>query len=176
MALKKADARLLHPRRTKLIRLPAKVSEITIQFRPVPHQSFPLAAAVDWHPNRLTIRIQPREAINLRFQAKQPGPAMRLSPVDMSFCYQETFKTTPPEAYETLLLDVMRGDATLFMRSDQVEAAWSVVEPVLEVWNSVPPIDFPNYPAGSWGPEAAEALIARDGRSWVVPTLGPDEE
>jgi glucose-6-phosphate 1-dehydrogenase len=150
-------------------RMLERVSEITIQFRPVPHQSFPSTASVDWHPNRLVMHIQPREGILLRFQAKQPGPPMRLTPVEMSFCYQEAFHSAPRDAYETLLLDVMLGDATLFMRADQVEAAWSVIDPILAAWESVPPVDFPNYPAGSWGPESAEALIARDGRSWTVP-------
>jgi glucose-6-phosphate 1-dehydrogenase len=88
----------------------------------------------------------------------------------MDFRYQDTFKTAPPEAYETLLLDVMRGDATLFMRADQVETAWAIIDPILEVWGSVRPIDFPNYQAGTWGPEAAEVLIAQDGRSWLQPT------
>lgn len=85
----------------------------------------------------------------------------------MQFRYAEAFQTSPPEAYETLLLDAMCGDATLFMRADQVESAWSVVNPVLEVWGSVAPADFPNYASGSWGPESAEALIAQDGRSWL---------
>ena len=107
----------------------------------------------------------------LQFQAKQPGPIMRLSPVEMDFHYREAFEAVPPEAYETLLWDVMRGDATLFMRADQVEAAWSVIMPVLNVWEKVPSVDFPNYPAGSWGPEAAEVLIARDGRSWTLSPL-----
>ena len=89
----------------------------------------------------------------------------------MQFYYREAFKATPPEAYETLLLDVMRGDATLFMRADQTEAAWSVITPILEVWEAVRPTDFPNYQAGTWGPEAAEILIAQDGRSWVMPTF-----
>jgi glucose-6-phosphate 1-dehydrogenase len=151
-------------------RLPAKVSEVSIQFRPVPHQSFPSSAVVDWRPNRLVILVQPQESIHLRFQAKQPGPSMRLSPVEMNFCYRTAFKVAPPEAYETLLLDAMLGDATLFMRADQVETAWSVVMPVLEGWRAVQPIDFPNYQAGTWGPEAAEALIAQDGRSWLQPT------
>jgi glucose-6-phosphate 1-dehydrogenase len=151
-------------------RLPGRSSEAIIQFRPVPHQSFPASAALDWQANRLVIRIQPEEGIMLRFQAKQPDPIMRLSLVDMDFRYQDTFKTAPPEAYETLLLDVMRGDATLFMRADQVETAWAIIDPVLEVWGSVRPIDFPNYQAGTWGPEAAEVLIAQDGRSWLQPT------
>ncbi len=156
--------------------LPAKVSEVSIQFRPVPHQSFPSSAIVDWRPNRLVIRIQPHEAILLRFQAKQPGLSMRLSPVDMHFCYEEAFKVMSPEAYETLLLDAMLGDATLFMRADQVEAAWSVITPVLEAWEATTPVDFPNYQAGTWGPEAAEVLIARDGRSWLLPTILEEDE
>jgi glucose-6-phosphate 1-dehydrogenase len=151
-------------------RLPTRASQVLIQFRPVPHQTFPSSAVLDWQPNRLLIRIQPEESIVLRFQAKQPGPTMRLSPVEMRFCYRDAFQATPPEAYETLLLDVILGDATLFMRADQVEAAWSVVMPILEGWESGEPVDFPNYRAGTWGPEAAEALIAQDGRSWLEPT------
>ncbi|MDE3157068.1 MAG: glucose-6-phosphate dehydrogenase [Acidobacteriota bacterium] len=155
-------------------RLPAKVSEVFIQFRPVPHQAFPAAAVQDWRPNLLMIRIQPDEGIVLRFQAKHPGPQMHLSPVDMRFDYQKAFKAAAPEAYETLLLDVMRGDATLFMRADQVEAAWSVVMPVLDVWGDSAPADFPNYRAGDWGPEAAQVLIASDGRAWLAPSLDDD--
>jgi glucose-6-phosphate 1-dehydrogenase len=152
-------------------RLNAKVSEVSIVFRPVPHQSFPASAVENWHPNRLVIRIQPEEGIVLRIQAKQPGTRMLLSPVDMEFRYREAFRTTSPEAYETLLLDVMRGDATLFMRADQVESAWSVIKPVLEAWAQVPPADFPDYPPGSWGPEAAEALITRNGHNWLRPIM-----
>lgn len=148
-------------------RLPQKISQAIIQFRPVPHQSFPKSASFDWQPNRLTINIQPDEGIVLRFQAKQPGVTFRLSPQEMHFWYAEAFQTSPPEAYETLLLDAMRGDATLFMRADQVESAWKVVDPVLEVWKSVAPANFPNYAGGSWGPESVEALIAQDGRSWL---------
>jgi len=157
-------------------RLPLRVSEASIQFRPVPHQSFPASAIANWAPNRLVIQIQPNEGILLRFQAKQPGTDLRLSPVDMRFSYKEAFKSSPPEAYETLLLDVMRGDATLFMRADQVEAAWSVVTPVLEGWQAVTPEGFPNYPAGSWGPEAAQILIAKDGRSWLMPSCYEDSD
>jgi glucose-6-phosphate 1-dehydrogenase len=156
--------------------LPMRASEICIQFRPVPHQSFPSTTIGQWLPNRLTVHIQPDEGILLRFLAKQPGPPMHLSPVNMRFSYSEAFDATPPEAYETLLLDVIRGDATLFMRADQVEAAWSVVTPILERWQEVPPVDFPNYPAGTRGPEAAEILIGRDGRSWFQPTAAPEKE
>jgi glucose-6-phosphate 1-dehydrogenase len=151
--------------------LPARISEVSIQFKPVPHQTFPASAVLDWRPNRLLLAIQPEEGILLRFEAKYPGTEMRLAPVIMQFYYQEAFKTQPPEAYETLLLDVVRGDATLFMRADQAEAAWAVIMPILETWETIRPTDFPNYQAGSWGPETAEILIARDGHSWIVPTF-----
>jgi glucose-6-phosphate 1-dehydrogenase len=150
-------------------RLPFKLSEVSIQFRPVPHRSFPPPSVGEWPPNRLAIQIQPDEGILLRFQAKQPGYDLRLSPVDMRFSYQEAFQAPSHDAYETLLLDVMRGDATLFMRADQVEAAWTVVSPVLAAWTGAAPSDFPNYPSGTWGPETAEALIARGGRAWHLP-------
>jgi glucose-6-phosphate 1-dehydrogenase len=157
-------------------RLPAKVSEASIQFRPVPHQSFPPSAIGDWAPNRLVIQIQPNEGILLRFQAKRPGPDVRLSPVAMRFSYCEAFQSTPPEAYETLLLDVMRRDATLFMRADQVEAAWTVVTPILEGWSAVTPEAFPNYGAGTWGPESAQILIAKDERSWLMPSAYENQD
>jgi glucose-6-phosphate 1-dehydrogenase len=152
-------------------RLRAKISEVSIQFQGVPHQSFPAASMMDWRPNRLIIAIQPEEGIFLRFEAKYPGPTMRLSPVIMQFFYREAFKIATPEAYETLLLDVMLGDATLFMRADQTEAAWSILTPILEVWDTIQPTDFPNYPAGTWGPEAAKTLLAQEGRSWATPTF-----
>jgi glucose-6-phosphate 1-dehydrogenase len=157
-------------------RLKTKASEVTIQFRPVPHQSFPKAAALAWQPNRLIIHIQPQEGILLRFQAKQPGSTLHLSPVDMHFSYQETFRSRSPEAYETLLADVMSGDATLFMRADQVETSWSVLTPILNAWADLKPADFPNYQSGTWGPEAADVLIAKDGRSWLQPILREDQE
>ena len=157
-------------------RLKEQVSEVTIQFRPVPHQSFPKTATSGWQPNLLTIHLQPQEGIVLRFQAKQPGPTLHLSPVDMHFSYQETFKSRSPQAYETLLADVMLGDATLFMRADQVEASWSVLMPILNAWADRKSVDFPNYLSGSWGPEAANALIEKDGRSWLEPILREDQE
>ena len=109
--------------------------------------------------------------IRLRFQAKRPGQSMTLNPVDMIFSYNDAYEGQEPEAYETLLLDVMEGNATQFMRSDQVESAWKVVMPIIEAWEARPPVDFPNYAPDSWGPEDAEALIARDGNNWV--TLPP---
>lgn len=152
-------------------RLPQKVSTVIIQFRPVPHQSFPDTAIPDWQPNRLELHIQPDEGIVLRFQAKQPGVNLRLTHQEMQFRYADAFQVSPPEAYETLLLDAMCGDATLFMRADQVECAWRVIAPVLNGWNSAPPSDFPNYTSGTWGPENASSLIAEDGRSWLQPVL-----
>lgn len=153
-------------------RLPQKISQVSIEFKPVPHQIFPSNAVEHWEPNRLIMNIQPKEGIQLRFQAKEPGKHMRLRTVSMDFYYEDTFKTEPPEAYETLLYDVMIGDTTLFMRADQSLTAWQLLAPVLDTWENVPSADFPNYAAGSWGPEPAEALIARDGRSWfaVQPT------
>jgi glucose-6-phosphate 1-dehydrogenase len=157
-------------------RLPLKVSEATIQFRPVPHQSFPPDAVGGWQPNRLVIRVQPEEGIKLQFQAKRPGLTVLLNPVDMVFTYREAFKATSPEAYETLLLDAMIGDATLFMRADQVEAAWTVIMPVLEGWEEQMPVDFPNYESGTWGPDEAEVLIAQDGRSWSCEKVLEEKE
>ncbi len=151
-------------------RLMRRDSEVVIQFRPVPHKSFPKTATHAWQPNRLLIHIQPEEGISLGFEAKQPGSILRLTPVDMQFSYQEAFKTKSPEAYETLLADVMLGDATLFMRADQVETSWSVLMPILDVWQNSKPRNFPNYKSGTWGPQAAEALIEKDGRSWLQPT------
>ena len=111
----------------------------------------------------------------MSFQAKQPGSTLHLRPVDMHFSYQETFKIKSPEAYQTLLIDVMSGDATLFMRADQVEASWSAIMPILNMWEKSKPADFPNYKSGSWGPKAAEELIVKDGRNWIQPALNEVE-
>ena len=146
-----------------------KSTALTIQFKAAPHYSFPQEAAETWRSNRLTISIQPEMDICLRFQAKKPGQEMILSPVNMVFNYKEAYNGNEPEAYETLLYDVMEGDATLFMRADQVEAAWQVVMPIIEVWQERKPTDFPNYAPDSWGPEDAEALIARDEHNWIMP-------
>jgi glucose-6-phosphate 1-dehydrogenase len=154
-------------------RLTAAVWEISIRFRDVPHRAFPASAGLNTQPVRLVIQMQPEQGIVLKFMAKEPGSALRLRPVDMRFSYREAFNMPSPEAYETLLHDVMTGDATLFMRADQVEAAWRVLMPVLESWAENPPNDFPNYAAGTWGPESAEALVAVDGNSWLTPTLPP---
>ncbi|BAW80691.1 glucose-6-phosphate 1-dehydrogenase [Candidatus Nitrosoglobus terrae] len=152
-------------------RMPMKVSEISIRFRDVPHQAFPASAGLNAQPARLIIRLQPEEGIVLKFLAKQPGQHLILRPVEMRFSYKETFSLPSPTAYETLLWDIMRGDATLFTRADQLEAAWRLLMPVLDVWESNPGVNFPNYSAGSWGPDSAGILITRSGRSWLTPTL-----
>jgi glucose-6-phosphate 1-dehydrogenase len=146
----------------------AKSSIITIQFKPSPQYAFPAEAGETWRPNRLIISIQPQMDIRLRFQGKQPGPQMVLQPVDMVFNYTDAYGDNAPEAYETLLEDVIEGNPTLFMRADQVETAWEIIQPILEAWKTRPPVDFPNYTPGSWGPEDAEALIAKDGHHWTT--------
>jgi glucose-6-phosphate 1-dehydrogenase len=153
--------------------LARKESVVVIEFKPVPHQSFPSTALAQVQPNRLLMRIQPYEGIQLQFQAKQPGEVMRLSPVSMRFSYKESFHRSPSEAYDTLLLDVMLGDLTQFMRADQIEASWALITPVLEAWETTSPGDFPNYSAGTWGPEQAQLLTAQDGHSWYSP--GPED-
>jgi glucose-6-phosphate 1-dehydrogenase len=143
-------------------------SVITIQFKDVPHMIFPTAAIEGWQQNRLIISIQPEMSIRIQVQGKRPGLDMTLNPVDLVFDYSGTYKGDTPEAYETLLLDTMLGDQTLFMRGDQVEAAWELLMPILNTWTGKKSLSFPNYPADSWGPEAAEALIARDGFHWFA--------
>ena len=152
-------------------RLPVKASEIAIQFCRVPHRAFPPEAAPDFGPVRLIISIQPYEGIVMKIHAKQPGRDLRLRTVDMRFGYRETFETPSPDAYENLLWDVLIGDETLFMRADQVEAAWETLMPVLDAWATPPPDGFPNYPAGTWGPRAAEELIASGGREFFFPLV-----
>ena len=143
-------------------------SIITIQFRDVPHLVFPPEATDNWRQNRLIISIQPEMSIRLQLLAKRPGLDMVLNMVDMVFDYSGTYNVETPEAYETLLLETMTGDQTLFMRADQVETAWEILMPILNSWQSNNSLSFPNYSADSWGPEIAEALIARDGFHWFT--------
>jgi glucose-6-phosphate 1-dehydrogenase len=145
-------------------RLPKRVTEIAIQFKDVPHHLFQETDA-PLEPNVLVVRIQPNEGITLRFGAKLPGQATRIRWVNMDFRYGLSFGVQPPEAYERLLLDCMLGDSTLYARRDMAERGWEIVTPILEEWKK-PATDFPNYPAGTWGPDAADQLIERDGRSW----------
>lgn len=152
-------------------RMAEDVSEISIRFREVPHNAFPGTAELSSQPVRLTIQIQPQEGVVLKFMAKEPGSPLRLRPVDMRFCYQDTFGKSSPSAYETLLRDLLAGDATHFMRADQVRAAWELLQPVITAWHDIPATDFPNYAAGSWGPEGAERLVATCGDAWLTPSL-----
>lgn len=149
-------------------RLPRRVSEVAIQFKRAPFMLFRKTRVEHLTPNQLVLRIQPDEGISLSFGAKVPGPLVRLGTVNMDFQYKDYFGSTPSTGYERLLYDCMLGDATLFQRADMVEAAWSVVAPILDVWKALPPRSFPNYAAGTWGPEEADHLMSRDGREWRI--------
>ncbi len=146
-------------------RLPDKVSEIVVVFRAAPFSVFPPEAA-DLSPNKLIIRLQPEEGMKLELMTKDPGPGgLRLRPAELDISFEQAFQTQYPDAYERLLMDTVRGNATLFMRRDEVEAAWNWVEPIIDAWDGSP--ESPRlYPAGSWGPTSAIALIERDGRTW----------
>jgi glucose-6-phosphate 1-dehydrogenase len=147
-------------------RLAARDTEITIKFRRAPFVLFRDTPVDRLSSNRLVLHIQPDEGITVRFGAKIPGPILKIGAVDMNFDYEDYFGHTPSTGYERLLHDCMMGDATLFQRADQVEAAWSVVAPIQTAWNSEPPPAFPNYKAGTWGPKEADELLAVDGREW----------
>jgi len=147
-------------------RMAKRVTEIAIQFRRAPFTLFRHTGITDHQMNRLVIHIQPGEGISLRFGAKIPGSAMRLGLVNMDFDYARDFGAEHSTGYERLLHDCMMGDATLFQRADMVEAGWSVIQPVLDIWKALPARGFPNYAAGSWGPPEAEELMRRDGRAW----------
>ena len=150
-------------------RLPSRASEIVVQFRSIPHSIFERGAG-EIQPNRLVIRLQPDEGIKLELMSKDPGPGgLRLKQTALDLSFAETFKKRYPDAYERLLMDVVRGNATLFMRRDEVESAWVWVEPILEAWAEREESPLP-YPAGAWGPTQALALILRDDRSWHDPS------
>jgi len=153
-------------------RLPRRVTEIAIQFRRPPFVLFRNTEISDLQTNRLVIHVQPEEGISLRFGAKVPGPVMQLGLVNMEFDYARDFGRSHSTGYERLMYDCMMGDATLFQRADMVEAGWRVIQPVLDAWSAVPPRNFPNYAAGSWGPKESDELLARDGRAWR--TIGED--
>ncbi len=146
-------------------RLPKRSSEIAIQFKPVPHRLFRDSAG-DPEPNLLALRIQPDEGILLRFGAKVPGLGIDVRAVNMDFTYGSAFNVDSPDAYETLILDALLGDASLFTRADEVEEAWGIVTPIIDAWIDLPAPAFPDYEAGSWGPAAADELLAREGRRW----------
>ena len=147
-------------------RMVKRKSSIAIRFKEAPHALFRDTPVKQPMPNWLVIRIQPEEGISLEFGTKVPGPTMKLGEVRMDFKYQDYFGAAPATGYETLIYDVMIGDATLFQRADNIEGGWRVVQPVLDYWAAEKPQDFPNYPAGSQGPAAADKLLEQDGRKW----------
>jgi len=154
--------------------LNTRSTEIVVQFRRAPEFTFRgTPAATQLEANQLIFRIQPNEAIELRFLAKRPGPSVHMRKVNMHFEYDEAFITQPGTGYETMLYDCMRGDASLFSRSDLVETAWRIVQPALDVWNSTKAENFPNYPFGSWGPKEAFELLSPDHRRWLARTPKP---
>lgn len=147
-------------------RLPKSITEVNIQFRGAPLALF-RGSSRKPEPNRLRLRIQPDAEIAMVVELKRPGTNNDLVPVELDMFYKETFNSPLRDAYERLLLDALNGDALLFMREDEIDAAWHVVDPLLAYWRSEPE-DFPNYAAGSWGPDAADELLARDGRKWLL--------
>ncbi|MBC5823889.1 MAG: glucose-6-phosphate dehydrogenase [Candidatus Eremiobacteraeota bacterium] len=147
-------------------RLPKRTSEIAIHFKQAPHLPFRKTQVGELTSNVLALSIQPNEAITLRFGAKVPGPSMRVRSVAMDFGYGAAFGAEESSAYERLILDCMKGDQTLFDRADGVEAAWSLLDPVLAAWDADRAVAFPNYAAGTWGPPEADRLLAQDGRQW----------
>ena len=149
-------------------RLPKRVTEIRVQFKRPPHLTFGREAMQEVDPNAITLRIQPEEGISLKFGAKVPSAGLRIRSVTMDFQYMTSFLVEAPEAYERLLLDCMIGDPTLFTRSDEVEAAWKLIDPIEESWrNGRPPLGM--YAAGTWGPPEAARLLQADGREWHRP-------
>jgi glucose-6-phosphate 1-dehydrogenase len=160
-------------------RLEKKVSEIAIVFKRIPYSIFPSLSAENFSPNVLVLNVQPDEGISLTIRSKKPGPKLCMGTLTLDFKYRHVFGVDPPEAYERLLLDCMLGDQTLFIREDCSELAWSLITPVLEAWQKGEKEqvgDLYGYKAGSWGPEEAEGLIARDGRKWRIPGAPLGEE
>jgi glucose-6-phosphate 1-dehydrogenase len=148
-------------------RLAKRNTEIVIEFRRAPHMVF---RESNLEPNRLVLNIQPDEGVSVSFVAKRPGTEMSIGNVNMDFKYKEGFGEAPRSAYATLLSDCVRGDATLFDRGDNVEAAWALIDPILDVWTAAKSATVPQYASGSWGPRESDALIERDGRRWYNPS------
>lgn len=155
--------------------LAASTSQARIQFRMPPPVLFASQCGPTLDSNSITLRLQPDEGITLRFNGKIPGLDIQIRPVRMNFNYQSEFGAYTREAYERLLMDAMAGDSTLFIRRDEVETAWDIVEPLLQKWSGRPLGEEEFYPAGSWGPENADALPARNGHNWRNPDLEPAE-
>jgi glucose-6-phosphate 1-dehydrogenase len=149
--------------------LPARSTEVTIQFKRVPHQLYNPEDTKGLIPNRIVIRIQPDDGISLKFAAKIPGAAQHLAAVDMNFSYNSAFGVQSPEAYERLIADCMLGDSTLFIRRDEIEASWRIIDSITKEWEKMSPDTVHGYVAGTWGPEEANTLIEKDGRQWDNP-------
>ena len=149
-------------------RLPKKATEIAIQFHSTPHTPFARGETEGLEPNVLVIRIQPEEGISLKIGAKVPSVSgFEVSSVNMDLLYGTAFLEEAPDAYQRLLLDLMLGDPTLFIRADEAEGAWGILEPVMRAWSESE--EVPTYPAGTWGPNEADELLERDGRGWRRP-------
>ncbi len=153
-------------------RLPVSASEVRVQFRPTPNVLFAAQCGPNLDANSITLRLQPKEGISLRFNGKTPGASMEIRPVRMQFDYQAEFGAYTPEAYQRLLLEAIAGDSTLFIRRDEVEMAWSVVDPIRQAWTDRPLSAEEFYPAGSWGPAAPDELLAKRGHKWRMMTTG----
>ncbi len=147
-------------------RLPGRYTEIVVAYKQAPNTMFRDAHRHRLAANQLVLRIQPNEGIGMSFNAKIPGPEPKLGVVEMNFSYADYFGSKPHTGYETLIYDCMNGDATLFKRADHIELGWRLVQPIQDVWQALPPRDFPNYPAGSWGPQATEKLLADGQDQW----------
>jgi glucose-6-phosphate 1-dehydrogenase len=150
-------------------RMANRVTEVAIQFKRPPLLLFKSHDVEAVNPNVLVMRIQPDEGVSLTFEVKPPGADMVIKPLSLDFKYEQAFGQSPPEAYETLLEDCIEGDSTLFTRHDWVESAWALMDPIIQVWKLSKPKGFPNYEAGSWGPNEADEFIQRDGRLWRRP-------
>jgi glucose-6-phosphate 1-dehydrogenase len=150
-------------------RLPKRVTEIAVQFKKTPHYLFSTLPQDHLDQNNIVIRVQPDEGISLKFSSKIPGPSMSMRPVTMDFRYGSSFGTRSTDAYTRLLLDCMLGDATLYVRGDGVEATWSLITPIHEGWQSNKQSNIYDYPAGTWGPTNADAMLLADGRRWRLP-------
>lgn len=148
-------------------RLAKRITEIAVEFHQPPLKLFGRTCDI-LEPNVLTLTIQPEEKISLRFGVKYPFAANQIYSIHMNFSYRQAFQMTSPSAYERLLLDCMKGDLTLFVREDQIEAMWEVVDPIIQRWESMPPKNFPNYAAGTWGPMEAGGLLEQEGWRWMT--------
>jgi glucose-6-phosphate 1-dehydrogenase len=151
--------------------LPLSTSEVRVQFRPTPHVLFAAQCGPNLDPNALTLRLQPNEGISLRFNGKVPGASIEVRPVRMHFSYDAEYGAYTPEAYERLLLEAMAGDATLFIRRDEVETAWQIVDGIRQAWEGKPLSNREFYAAGTWGPVAADDLLAQTGHGWREPVI-----